>query len=66
MVGRSSQATLSLPGAFAQANERIQLIAERIGSSNWYKSEPVAIRANSQIALNVAADLERSTVSVRG
>lgn len=64
MVESAGDSTLSIPPAFLSSGEQVQLVAERVGGGSWYKSGPLTIGASSRVALRIAEDIARSSVSV--
>lgn len=66
LVESRAEATLEIPPAFFQSAAGIQLIAERVSASGWYKSDPVTVRPPRGVTLTVQEDIARSSVSVVG
>ncbi|MGE0159869.1 MAG: hypothetical protein AB7T31_10705 [Gemmatimonadales bacterium] len=65
-VERASDATLSIPAAFAESAEPLQLVVDPLEGEGWYESEPLASRSSGQLDLTVAETLDRSTASAAG
>ena len=66
LVPSRTSSTLVIPHGFLRGESGIQLVAERIGGSAWYKSDPIDVRPPRELALTVQEEIQRSTVSVRG
>ena len=58
--------TLDVPPVFLETGEPVQLLADRVQSTEWFKSEPVAVEAGSEIRLTVEPAIDRSSVTVGG
>jgi hypothetical protein len=65
-VQASADTTLTIQPSFLESGEEIQLMAEPVGGTTFYRSDPVAVRASSRVALSVSADVEGSSVEVDG
>jgi hypothetical protein len=66
LVRGGAESTLEIPPAFLRSDAAIQLVAERLGASGWYKSDPVTVRPPRALAFTVPEDVGRSSVSVVG
>jgi len=64
MVTSMSSARFRLPRGMATGSGDLQLVADQIGSSRGFVSEPIHISTGQEIALSVQNHLPMSTVSV--
>ena len=64
MVTSMSTARFRLPSGLAMGSGDLQLVADPIGSSRGYTSEPIHLNAGQEISFSVQNHLPMSTISV--
>ncbi|MDX1567734.1 MAG: hypothetical protein R3223_08025 [Longimicrobiales bacterium] len=57
--------TLTIPTAVVESGEAIELVADLLQTADWYKSEPVTVRPETELVFTIESPVDRSTVSVR-
>ena len=65
LVEGGAAETLALPPLFAETEEPIQLIADLLGRTGWYKSEPVPLGPAGTLEMVIESDPARSVVTTR-
>ncbi len=64
LVAGAGHETFALPPGFKLSDEGIQLLADPLGSTDWYKSDPVTVHPGGAVDFTVANSLDKSSVSV--
>lgn len=64
-VEAAGNETFTIPPVLVGTAEPIHLVADALRSTDWYKSDAVAVRPGNALAFTIARDLNRSTVTVR-
>lgn len=64
LVAGAGHQTFALPPGFDLSDEGIQLLADPLGSTDWYKSDPVTVHAGGAVDFTIASSLTQSKVSV--
>lgn len=64
-VEAGASETLTVPPAAIESGQGIQLVADAVASTDWYRSDPVSVDAGSEVAFTIESALDRSTVTVR-
>jgi hypothetical protein len=65
LVDGMGSSTLPVPPEFMQSDQPIQLIADPIEGSGWYKSGTLAVTPMDELDLTVESDVARSTVVLK-
>lgn len=56
---------LTIPAAVIESGEPVQLVADLLQSTEWYKSDPVTVSPETELDLTIESEVDRSTVSLR-
>ena len=64
-VGGSSTQTFRLVGEVANGTTPLQLLADPIGSSNTYMTDPVTLNPGQRLELQVGSTISISTFAIR-
>lgn len=57
--------TLTVPSAAIESGEPIRLVADLLQSTEWFRSDPVTVRPETELVFTIESPVDRSTVSVR-
>src|SRR5690606_950434 len=65
LVEGSAEKTWTLAPTFVESGDAVHVLAEPLGGSEWYESEPLSLRPRSRIALTIEQDIRRSSAEIR-
>lgn len=66
VLAPSEEETWPLPPTFLESGEEIHLVADPVGRNDWFESEPLSLRPESELQLIIEENLSSSSVSVSG